>query len=308
LRLRAQGVMPFLSPNLLRSQILELGRHPVCFPFELHFFQRDRRGKAGRFAYIVIFVAFCDILFLLWYRDAVSPISAVPPETILDSIIISTTRPRTPTRPSRRKVALQNYESPTSAFPKYAPAVLDHCHVDRHAAQPLCGPGQRPCRPPVLGYDLGPPEYIDTGKTLVAQFNQEHPDITVNYRSVPWTNWYQTFIAAIGSGTAPDLSTGAGYQAIQLYDQDAILPIDDVISEWRANGKLDDFLPSTIGILKYKDHYVALPWAIDIRVWYYRKDLFEEAHVQPPTSWQELKAAAQTLTNTAGSSLYRAPL
>jgi multiple sugar transport system substrate-binding protein len=62
----------------------------------------------------------------------------------------------------------------------------------------------------------GGPEYIDAGKALVAQFNQEHPGITVNYRSVPWTNWYQTFLTAIGSGTAPDLSTGAGYQAVQL--------------------------------------------------------------------------------------------
>jgi multiple sugar transport system substrate-binding protein len=65
----------------------------------------------------------------------------------------------------------------------------------------------------------GPPEYIDAGKALVEQFNQQHPDITVTYRSIPWTNWYQTFVTAIGSGTAPDISTGAGYQAVQLYDQ-----------------------------------------------------------------------------------------
>ena len=77
----------------------------------------------------------------------------------------------------------------------------------------------------------GGPEYIDAGKALVAQFNQEHPDINVTYRSIPWTNWYQTFVTAIGSGTAPDLSTGAAYQAVQLYDQGAILPVDDVISD-----------------------------------------------------------------------------
>jgi multiple sugar transport system substrate-binding protein len=144
----------------------------------------------------------------------------------------------------------------------------------------------------------GPPEYIDTGKALVAQFNQEHPDISVTYRSIPWTNWYQTFLTAIGSGTAPDISTGAGYQAVQLYDQGAILPIDDVIGQWKADGKLDDFLPKTVDTLKYDNHYVALPWAIDIRVWYYRKDLFEQAHLQPPTSWQEFKAAAQALTKS----------
>jgi multiple sugar transport system substrate-binding protein len=143
----------------------------------------------------------------------------------------------------------------------------------------------------------GGPEYIDVGKALVAQFNQEHPDITVTYRSIPWANWYQTFVTAIGSGTAPDLSTGAGYQAVQLYDQGAILPIDDVISQWKASGKLDDFFPNTIDTLKYDNHYVALPWAIDIRVWYYRKDLFEQAKLQAPTNWQEFKTAAQALTN-----------
>jgi multiple sugar transport system substrate-binding protein len=143
----------------------------------------------------------------------------------------------------------------------------------------------------------GGPEYIDAGKALVAQFNQEHPDITVTYRSIPWANWYQTFVTAIGSGTAPDLSTGAGYQAVQLYDQGAILPIDDVISQWKASGKLDDFLPNTVDTMKYDNHYVALPWAVDIRVWYYRKDLFEQAKLQPPTNWQEFKAAAQALTN-----------
>ena len=42
---------------------------------------------------------------------------------------------------------------------------------------------------------------------------------------------------------------------------------------------------------------MALPWAIDIRVWYYRKDLLEQAHVQPPANWQELKAAAKALTD-----------
>ena len=28
----------------------------------------------------------------------------------------------------------------------------------------------------------GGPEYIDAGKALVAQFNQEHPEINVTYR------------------------------------------------------------------------------------------------------------------------------
>jgi len=142
----------------------------------------------------------------------------------------------------------------------------------------------------------GSPEYIDAAKGLVDQFNQQNPNIQVEYRSIPWSNWYQTFVTAIGAGTAPDVSTGAGYQAVQLYDLGAIRPVDDLVEELKASGDLDDFLPNTVDTLRYDDHYVALPWGIDIRVWFYRKDLLEAAGVAVPSNWEELRAAAKTLT------------
>ncbi len=142
----------------------------------------------------------------------------------------------------------------------------------------------------------GPPEYIDTAKKIVGQFNQLHSTIQVNYQSVPWNNWYQTFTTAIGAGTAPDISTGAGYQSVQFYDSGAILPIDDVIDEWKKNGKLNDFQANAIDTLKYNGHYVSLPWGLDTRVMYYRKDFFAQANLQPPTNWDELKTAAKKLT------------
>lgn len=142
----------------------------------------------------------------------------------------------------------------------------------------------------------GPPEYIDTGTALTEQFSEENPDIQVEYRSTPWANWYQTFATAIGAGTAPDVSTGAGYQAVQFYDQGAIATLDDLIAEFEADGSLDDFLPGTIDRMRYDDHYVAMPWAIDIRIPYYRKDIFEEAGVEVPTTWEEFAAAAEALT------------
>jgi multiple sugar transport system substrate-binding protein len=143
----------------------------------------------------------------------------------------------------------------------------------------------------------GPPEYIDTAEALVKKFNEQHDGITVEYRSIPWSNWYETFVSAIGAGSAPDISTGAGYQAVQLYDLGAILPIDDVVAQLREDGGLDDFLPGTIDTLQYDGHYVAFPWGIDIRSWYYRKDLFEEAGLDVPSTWDELNAVAEQLTS-----------
>jgi len=142
----------------------------------------------------------------------------------------------------------------------------------------------------------GPPEYIEAAKALVAKFNQEHPGIEVKYRSVPWANWYQTYVTAIAAGTAPDLSTGAGYQAVQLYEMGAIRPLDDLIGELTASGALADFLPGTVERLRFDNHTVALPWGIDIRVWFYRKDLLADAKLTVPQSWADLRAAAKAET------------
>ncbi len=142
----------------------------------------------------------------------------------------------------------------------------------------------------------GPPQYIDAAKGLVDEFNTTHPGVQVEYRSVPWNNWYQTFLTAIGSGTAPDISTGAGYQAVQFYDQGAIRPLDDVIADLKTTGDFDDFQPGTIDTLRYDNHYVALPWGIDIRVWYYRKDLLQAAGQKVPTTWAEFEKVAKATT------------
>jgi multiple sugar transport system substrate-binding protein len=148
----------------------------------------------------------------------------------------------------------------------------------------------------------GPPEYIDAGKKLIDQFNAEHPEIAATYQSTPWANWYQTFVTAIGSGTAPDISTGAAYQAVDFYNQGQIATVDDVIEALKNEGTLDDFFPGAVDRLRVDDgHYVALPWAIDVRIIFARQDLLDEAGVQLPTTWEEFREVARATTKADGS-------
>lgn len=152
----------------------------------------------------------------------------------------------------------------------------------------------------VMYWDMvwGPPEFIDTGKKLVEQYNQSQGKYKVTYQSTPWANWYQTFLTAIGSGTAPDVSTGAGYQAVFFYDQGAIDPVDDVVEAVKADGTMKDAIPGAFETLQWDGHYVAMPWNTDIRTVIYRKDLMEKAGIKaPPTSWDEFKQQAQAMTN-----------
>jgi len=139
----------------------------------------------------------------------------------------------------------------------------------------------------------GPSGVYDTkAKALVDAFNQANPGIHVNYTLNTWDNWYQTFAQAVASGTAPDVSTGGGFQPFGLQqDADAILPLNDLVQKWQSDGTAADFKPGTLDY--YKDangDYLGIPWGMDIRVWYARTDLLDQAGVQLPTTYDQLKA------------------
>lgn len=143
----------------------------------------------------------------------------------------------------------------------------------------------------------GPPKYQEVARRLVAEFNKTHPAIQVRYRTVASTQWYQTFVTAIATGDAPDLSSGGAEQPFDFYAKGAILPIDDVVEELRRTGELDDFLPGTMERMRYDGHTIALPFGTDIRVWYYRKDYFAAAGQKVPETWDELRHALKAVTN-----------
>jgi multiple sugar transport system substrate-binding protein len=187
----------------------------------------------------------------------------------------------------------------TSATPSGGEGAAATTGAGGAAATTVAGGGAAPAAGGASGevqfWDMvwGPDVYIDTAKKVVEQFNQANPGITASYQSNPWSSWPQVFTTAVGSGTAPDVSTGGGYQAIQFYPQGAILEIDDVVASYKP----EDFLPGMVEGMKFEGHYVALPWGIDIRIPYYRKDLLEKASVQPPTNWDEMTAALKALTS-----------
>ncbi len=142
----------------------------------------------------------------------------------------------------------------------------------------------------------GPPEYVETAERLVEEFNEENSSITVTYQSIPWEGFYETFTTAVASGTAPDVSTGAGYQPFQFAVMDEILYLDSITDEWKAEGKLEElFFPGSVDSLKYDGKQVGIPWLTGNWGIFYRKDMLEKAGVEPPRNWDEFYEAVKKL-------------
>lgn len=142
----------------------------------------------------------------------------------------------------------------------------------------------------------GPAPYTQRAQQLVEEFNKSQSEVRVKYRSVPWASWYETYVTAIASGSAPDISTGAGFQAVQFYSMDAIYPVDELVKAMESDGTAKDFAPGTLEAMKYDGHYVGLPWAIDLRALFYRKDILEAAGQKVPTTWDEFRTTSKAVT------------
>lgn len=138
-------------------------------------------------------------------------------------------------------------------------------------------------------------KYEKTARGLVAEYNKANPNVTVTYRLIPWTSFYEVFSTAVASGTTPDVSTGATYQAFQ-FDK-AIAPVNNVIDRWKKDGTLAGINPASVQAqVDGSGKQTGLPWCQDSRVLSYNKKLFDKAGVKPPTNFEELRAAAKELT------------
>jgi multiple sugar transport system substrate-binding protein len=141
----------------------------------------------------------------------------------------------------------------------------------------------------------GAPAYNDAAKKLTEGYQPQNglPDVT--YQTIQWANFTQTFSSAVASNTGPAVSTGGGFQAFQYADQGAIAYADKLLESFKSDGTYDDFLPGTIDSMKTSKGYAAVPWQLDMRVWWYRKSLLDENGVKVPTNWNELSTACNTL-------------
>lgn len=120
-------------------------------------------------------------------------------------------------------------------------------------------------------------------------FMEENPDATVEVTPVPWEGAHDKIATAIASGETPDVSL-IGTTWMGEFAQTGGLEAtpEDLFDP-------DQFFPGPWDSTVVDDTSYGVPWYVETRVLYFRTDLAEQAGLQPPTSWEELKTFAQGL-------------
>lgn len=137
----------------------------------------------------------------------------------------------------------------------------------------------------------------DSFKSVIDAFQQETGN-TVNYEVAPagYLEWQQLMTTRFASGDATnDAFHCDDFQAAIYGAAGWLTPLEPTVEQYDID--LSDW-PQTLltDVSSWEGKLYRLPWGNDTEIFLYRTDFFEEAGVQPPTTWSELVEIAQQLT------------
>jgi multiple sugar transport system substrate-binding protein len=161
------------------------------------------------------------------------------------------------------------------------------------------GASQGPIEVAFWDMQVGGDNYPAEATRHALRISEKYPNITIKYQSIPWANRYEMFTTAIAAKTAPDFSTGGGYQPFQFAGAGEILDVGSIVDEWRADGTLNNYQIDMVDYFQFKGVQVGIPWNYEPRYILYRADWFEADGIAPPTTWEELYNAAVHFTDPA---------
>ena len=146
-------------------------------------------------------------------------------------------------------------------------------------------------------------ERVTLYEDVAARFMAEHPEIDVRIVPIEEAGVTQRMATALAANRPPDLIR-MGVERVAAFAADEILDEDAAEAVINAVG-LDDFRagPLEMVVNPATGKYAAIPFDGWIQAIWYRSDVFEEAGLSAPLTWDDINAACDTLPGT-GNLLY----
>lgn len=139
---------------------------------------------------------------------------------------------------------------------------------------------------------------------LVTEFKAQNPNITIDFQSIPYNDFFQKLGPSLEAGTGPDVFQIPGPLVAEFYSRGQLAPVPDSVYTGADIEK--EFVPWTVQLLKQEGKYVGLPTDVQSFVIFYNDDLFKEAGLDPTKdleTYDEFAAAAEKLTKRDGDTL-----
>ncbi|MGP4113813.1 ABC transporter substrate-binding protein [Streptomyces sp. 4N509B] len=133
---------------------------------------------------------------------------------------------------------------------------------------------------------------------IIAAFEEEHPDIDVVYEGIPIDQVQSKYDAAIQGGSGlPDVGMVSTSYLANLVAQGALSPIDDRLTGSSLDGQLSPAFLESVRATTGGEELFSVPTSANQGILWYRTDLFDDAGLEPPTSWENFYTAAEELAD-----------
>lgn len=142
--------------------------------------------------------------------------------------------------------------------------------------------------------------YTGSGVPILTQrfddFTKLHPNIKFQRSYIPYPDMNQKVLQGAAAGTLPDLLLIDSIAHPTYSSNGILIDLTDRIKTW---GQIDQYFAGPLQSVTWKGKYYGLPNNNNCLGLYYNSDMFSQAGVKPPTTWDELRAAAKKLTKNS---------
>ncbi|MDV7715696.1 sugar ABC transporter substrate-binding protein [Oenococcus oeni] len=139
-------------------------------------------------------------------------------------------------------------------------------------------------------------------KPIIKSFTKK-TGIKVTIQSIPWSQYNDKLLTAAASKSGPDVLVVGTTEMPNMVSSKTVMNISKYVKKDKSINP-SNFFEGSVNTTKYSGKYYALPWYVETRVLYYRKDLLKKVgYKHAPKTWSQLYKAALKLSKR-GSGMY----
>jgi multiple sugar transport system substrate-binding protein len=144
----------------------------------------------------------------------------------------------------------------------------------------------------------------EVASELLAAFERENPGLRVRVEQLPWSAAHEKLLTAYAGDATPDIAQMGNTWLPEFVALDAIVPLDERL---RASAQVDlgDYDPGIVATNVIEGRQYGVPWYVDTRVLFYRRDLLAQAGFDaPPRDWDEWLRMQVAVKQRGGADRY----
>ncbi|MBI5464070.1 MAG: sugar ABC transporter substrate-binding protein [Ignavibacteriales bacterium] len=136
-------------------------------------------------------------------------------------------------------------------------------------------------------------------RPLIQEFERVHPDIQVVAQQIPWTAAHEKLLTAFAGDATPDVCQLGNTWLPEFTVLNALAPLDSFAAK-SAIVRIDDYFDGVLRTNILDSVLYGIPWYVDTRVVFYRKDLLRQAGYDSlPGTWKEILHLCEVMKQKA---------